>query len=140
MKLLLENWRGYISEVKVSSRSEVIDLINNNPDRNINIDCPKGKCKKFGGEPRPLPFDYGEWTDIINPADDMGWDLIIVPSAGKEREKLVPVGYVSYAEGSGKEGNDKIIIAPDGKYNDKDLNTIESFFSPLENFNDVKWL
>ena len=28
----------------------------------------------------------------------------------------------------------------DGKYKDKDLNTIESFFSPLENFNDVKWL
>jgi len=140
MKLLLENWREYISEVKVSSRSEVIDLINNNPDQNINIDCPKGKCKKFGGEPKPLPFDYGEWTNIINPADGMGWDLIIVPSAGDQRNNLTPVGYVSYTKESGKGGNDKIIIAPRGNYNDKDLNIIEKFFSPLEKFNDVEWL
>ena len=143
MKLLLESWKSYLNEKQqmIASLAEVIDFIKENPNQKIYIDCPKGTCKKFGGKTaKAMPFDYGEWTDLINPADNMGWDLIIVPSAGNKRENLIPVGYLQYAEGTGKEGNDKIIIAPWGKYSQEDLNIIEDFFFPMERFEDVRWL
>ena len=143
MKLLLENWREFLKEEKrtINTKEELIDLIRQDPKQEIYLDNPKGTTKKFGGvNPRVLPFDYGEWSDLINPADGMGWDLIIVPSAGNKRENLIPVGYLQYAEGTGKEGNDKIIIAPGGKYSQEDLNIIEDFFFPMERFEDVRWL
>ena len=87
-----------------------------------------------------LPFDYGEYPDIINPADNMGWDVIIVPSATKDDIPLVPVGHVAYAQNRPeKVGNDKIIIAPNRRYTAQDAEIIEEFFNPLEGFESVEW-
>ena len=74
MKLLLESWKSYLNEKQqmIASLAEVIDFIKENPNQKIYIDCPKGTCKKFGGKTaKAMPFDYGEWSDLINPADNM---------------------------------------------------------------------
>ena len=125
----------------VSTRKEVVDLLTSNPNQEIYLDNPKGSLKGFGRtEKVALPFDYGEWPDLINPADDMGWDLIIVPSATKDDESLVPVGHVEYSEERlDKQGNDKIIIAPDKLYTKEDKAIINGFFNGLEGFEPPRW-
>ena len=58
----------------------------------IGFDIPM--VQKFGGvDPITLPFDYGEYPEIVNPADGMGWDIIIVPGSTKENKDLI-----SYSE------------------------------------------
>ena len=113
MKLLLENWRKHLNEAEKESSSvsyqEMLDIIKGEEGSEIKIfiDVPKGAKKGFGAtEKRSVPFDYGEFSDYINDADKMGWDLIIAPSeSGKEWNKvgnLLPVGRVDYKEGTGK--------------------------------------
>ena len=142
MKSLFENWRHYLKENKINTRDEIIDFIKNNPDQNINIDSPKGSIKGFGGADEKLPFDYGEWPHLNNPADNMGWDLIIVPSATKDDLNLIPVGYVEYDPElkPKKIGNDKIIIAPEGNYLQSDKKIIDDFFSSVEHIKKPTWL
>ena len=110
MKKLLESWKKFLTEEKqtIKTKAELISLLKKDPDQKIFLDSPKGATKKFGGsDPIELPFDYGEYPDIINPADNMGWDLIIVPSATKDDQLLMPVGHVEYSkERRDKEGND----------------------------------
>ena len=111
--------------------------------KKIYLDNPMGTEKSFGrGKENKveLPFDYGEYPDIINPADNMGWDLIIVPSATKDDELLMPVGHVEYSKDRrDKQGNDKIIIAPNTQYTDEDKAIIDDFFANLEGFQPVRW-
>jgi hypothetical protein len=125
----------------VNTRQEIINIIKNNPSQAIHLDNPKGTIKKFGGEiPIELPFDYGEWPEFINPADNKGWDLIIVPTATLKDNNLVPVGYVAYNEKKPTAMfNDKIIIAPDGKYKSRDRKIIESVFSQMDYFDNPVW-
>jgi hypothetical protein len=127
----------------VQTRDEIIELVRENPHQRIFLDSPRGSYKAFGrGEDNKvqLPFDYGEFPDIINPADSMGWDLIIVPSATQESDLLIPVGHVEYSrERQDKLGNDKIILAPRGRYNEEDQFTIDDFFAQLESFEPVRW-
>jgi hypothetical protein len=143
MKALMENWRKYVTDEPsvVPTREGIVDFITNNPNQKIHLDNPKGSVKGFGRTNKiPLPFDYGEYSDIINPADNMGWDLIIVPSATKESELLMPVGHVEYEKDRrDKLGNDKIIIAPSRQYTEEDRAIIEGFFSRLEGFEPVRW-
>ena len=143
MKALMENWRKYVTDEPsvVPTREEMIDFITNNPNQKIRLDNPKGSSKGFGRTKKvPLPFDYGEYPDIINPADNMGWDLIIVPSATKESELLMPVGHVEYSQDRrDKLGNDKIIIAPSRQYTEEDRAIIDGFFNNLEGFQSVRW-
>ena len=128
-------------QIIVPTRHEMVNIIKNNPPQKIHIDKPKGSIKKFGGEiPVKLPFDYGEWPDFINPADNMGWDLIIVPSATLDDENLIPVGYVAYNENKPKAMfNDKIIIAPDGKHDPEDRKLIKSVFDQMDYFDNPVW-
>tara|TARA_R110000824_G_scaffold141401_1_gene307930 strand:+ start:260 stop:694 length:435 start_codon:yes stop_codon:yes gene_type:complete len=142
MKLLLENWRNFLKEeVSIGSRDELVSFVTNNPKQKIFIDNPKGSGKKFGTDTYfRLPFDYGEWSNILNPADGMGWDLIVVPSADQEDKNLTPVGHLEYnEERPGSLGNDKIIVAPNGEYTPEDKGTIETFFSKLSFFNPARW-
>jgi hypothetical protein len=142
MKLLLEKWNKFVNEVEEKSSSvsyqEMIELIKGEEGSEIKIfiDVPKGSPKGFGAtEKRPVPFDYGEFPDYINLADGMGWDLIIAPSeSGKEWNKigdLLPVGKVKYKEGTGKEGNDKIVMASGGKISEEDRETLKVFFANM---------
>ena len=143
MKALMENWRKYVTDEPsvVPTREEMINFLANDPNQKIHLDNPKGSVKGFGRTNKiPLPFDYGEYPDIINPADNMGWDLIIVPSATKESELLMPVGHVEYEKDRrDKLGNDKIIIAPSRQYTEEDRAIIDGFFSRLEGFEPVRW-
>ena len=155
MKQLLENWRKYLVEKKqiIKTKEELINLIKQNPNQKIYLDSPKGATKKFGGvNPIELPFDYGEYPEFINPADNMGWDLIIVSSGNGEDKNLTPVGHVSYT-GNKEEwdknsektmpsdlvNNHKIIVAPDGVYTKADRNLIDSFFEEQWQFKKVEW-
>ena len=160
MKLLLESWRKFTADEPsvVPNRVEMVNFLSLNPEQKIHLDSPKGSVKGFGKTNKiPLPFDYGEYPDIINPADNMGWDLIIVPSEtkrliaaaeakGEPRELeftadlLMPVGHVEYSKDRrDKQGNDKIIIAPNLKYTEEDRAVIDNFFNDLEGFQPVRW-
>ena len=125
----------------IQTRDELVDYVRQHPNHEIYLDKPRGTTKTFGtAEDHPLPFDYGEWTNLINPADEMGWDLIIVPSATKEDQNLIPVGFVTYNnEKPHKRGNDKIIIAPGTIYTKDDKEIIEDFFNELSYFDPVEW-
>jgi hypothetical protein len=143
MKQIMENWRKYSADepTVVPNRVEVVNFLSLNPEQEIHLDNPKGSKKGFGRtEKVALPFDYGEYPDIINPADNMGWDLIIVPSATKESTLLMPVGHVEYSKDRrDKQGNDKIIIAPSTQYTEEDKAIIDNFFAGLEGFETVRW-
>tara|TARA_R110002074_G_scaffold142157_2_gene288607 strand:- start:303 stop:773 length:471 start_codon:yes stop_codon:yes gene_type:complete len=154
MKRILENWRKYLTEEKktINSKEELIDIIKQNPGKEIYLDNPKGTTKKFGGaEPRELPFDYGEYVEFINPADGMGWDIILLPGNSKEDENLLPVGHVTYHGESElwKEhdrnmpenigDNHKILLSKEGDYSGAAKKLIEDFFGDLWQFKEVVW-
>ena len=141
MEKLYENWKRFLNEERtiVPTRDEMVSIIRADPDQKLFIDFPKGSMKKFGGDPVELQFDYGEWSEFINPADGMGWDFVIVPSAAPG-PNLVPVGHVTYLpEYKDKFGNDKIIIAPHGNYNNEDREIIDAFYSAMKRFDIPKW-
>ena len=146
MKLILERWGRFLEGMDqglIPTREELVQYITEYPEQQIHLDNPRGSSKAFGRGKKnkvELPFDYGEYSDIINPADNMGWDIIIVPSATKEDQFLIPIGHVEYSKNRrDKLGNDKIIIAPDGHYSDEDKQIIDDFFNNLEGFEPVRW-
>ena len=155
MRIILERWRKYLTEENkiINSKEELINIIRKSPGQKIFLDNPKGTTKKFGGvDPIVLPFDYGEYPGLVNPADGMGWDIIIVPSGDESDENLLPVGHVSYTgdeqeweDNSSREmpedlvDNHKIIIAPDGNYTGQDKATIVDFFKQRWQFKEVVW-
>jgi len=169
MRLLLENWNNYLDSIRETKKflQEVAKAANETEEEEsssvsydkmislikgedgseliINIDVPKGDDKAFGAtEKTKLPFDYGEFPDHINDADKMGWDLIIAPSeSGKEWNKvgnLLPVGRVDYKEGSGKKGNDKIVMASGGKISEEDKEALKVFFANMsDRFEEPRW-
>lgn len=150
MKLLFENWRRCLKESIteggpqtriVQTRKELIDLILMDPNQSISIDGPKGSTKKFGGDAAvELTFDYGEYPMLINPADGMGWDIILMPMNNSKDKSLFPVGHISYREDyPDRFGNDKIILAKHGKYEEESKTLLDSFFSKLKQFNKIEW-
>ena len=142
MDRLYESWKRFLKEDKmvIPTREEMIAIIQANPNQRMYIDFPKGSMKKFGGEPGELLFDYGEWSDFVNPADNMGWDFIIVPSADADTPNLLPVGHVAYgAEFKDRVGNDKIIIAPGSNYSEEDREIIDAFYARMKRFETPVW-
>jgi len=144
VKKLFENWKYFLNEEKkeINTKEELVTHLEQNPSdnlpTNINIDNPKGTAKAFrGSEAVELPFDYGEWTSLINPADGMGWDLIIAPGSSKTSQNLKPIGHVEYADGS---GNDKMIVANGGSISAESKEVINKFFEGLgDSFKEVEW-
>ena len=160
-----------VEEIDIEGVSSALKYLDENPGKFIFLDNPKGSKKRFGQKNyKVMPFHYGEFVEINNPADDMGWDVVLVPSAQVEQDasqekidhvsaghNFIPVGYVPVndsqeewtertrtpARPHGKPapvGNDKIILAPDGVVTDEDRREIEEFFGPMWNFKDVIWL
>jgi len=127
---------------------DVYALLKETPDPKVYLDNPMGSKKGFGDRKRKLPFDYGEFSDWINPADGMGWDIIIPPS-NREQTNLVQVGIVKvnpdkkvWKEKANKKppvGNDKIIVASNGNITEEDKWIIEDFFYDMWQFKEVIW-
>jgi len=134
----------------IKTPKELFRFLKENEDLKINIDSPKGSKKGFGDKKKVLPFDYGEIVGVINPSDDMGWDIIFPPSKEPKGKTLLPVGIVRVnedkdlwkekADMSPPIGNDKIIVSNDGKISEEDKNIISDFFNPMWQFKKVKWL
>lgn len=145
-----------LADIMAGKKKEIVSpkalfkFLEKNEDLKINIDSPKGSKKGFGDKKRVLPFDYGEIVGIINPADNMGWDIIFPPSQKPSGKKLTAVGIVKinedkdlWKEKANKEppiGNDKVIVSIDGKIKEEDKNTINEFFDPMWQFKKIKWL
>ena len=134
----------------IKTPKALFGFLRDSEDLKINIDSPKGSKKGFGDKKRILPFDYGEIVGIINPADDMGWDIICPPSKETKGKKLLPVGIVKVNDDEGiwKEkanrsppiGNDKIIVSNDGKISEEDKKIISEFFESMWQFKKIQWL
>tara|TARA_Y100000296_G_scaffold82199_1_gene110944 strand:+ start:1069 stop:1542 length:474 start_codon:yes stop_codon:yes gene_type:complete len=155
MKKLLESWKKFLTEEKqtINTKAELIDLLKKDPDQKIFLDSPKGTTKKFGGvDPIELPFDYGEYSELTNPADGMGWDIIIIPGSTENDKNLTPVGHVSYTGDqeewsknttrnmpSDLKNNHKIFIAAGGEYSAEGKKVIEDFFKERWQFGDPEW-
>jgi len=154
MKLLLENWREFLKEEKrtINTKEELIDFIRQEPNQKVFLDNPKGTTKKFGGvEPRVLPFDYGEYTELINPADGMGWDFLLTPSSSEQDENLLPVGHISYIEDqelwdeNNREmpanvgDNHKLVLSQGGEISGEEKDLITNFFSDMWQFREPEW-
>jgi hypothetical protein len=145
-----------LADIMAGKKKEIVSpkalfkFLEKNEDFKINIDSPKGSKKGFGDKKKILPFDYGEIVGIINPADNMGWDIIFPPSQRPSGKKLTAVGIVKINEDKDiwKEkanmsppiGNDKIIVSIDGKIKEEDKETINDFFNTMWQFKKVKWL
>jgi len=153
-----------VEEIDIDGIDNAITHLNENPGQALYLDNPIGTKKRFGKDfYLEVPFHYGEVVTMNNPADDMGWDIIIIPSASKEGidevgfgHDLVPIGYVpvnpdekiwkekTKIEGKQKSppiGNDKIILAPKGSTNiSEDIEIIENFFDTLWQFANVIWI
>jgi len=133
-KILFENER------KVISFDEILTFLKNTLPR-LKIEENKGVHKKWGN-PNPIPFDYGEFPDLINPADGMGWDVIISHDADKNDEWLRITGYVPINDQShlipppfgNKPGNHKLILGRFGKIGNQAISTLKDYFEDLPSF------
>lgn len=136
-------------KIKVKNITKLFSLLKENPNPKVFIDNPKGSKKGFGSKKRKLPFDYGEFSNWINPADDMGWDIILPPS-NREKDNLIPIGIIEinddkkiWKENANQNppiGNDKIIVAKHGNISEADIKTIEDFFESMWQFKKIKWI
>lgn len=136
---------------------EVLAEFSKNEPIGLVIDCPKGSLKGFGDQNNlvSLPFDYGELPLFKNKCDNMGWDVIIVPHSDPA-DSLKPVG-VAIVNTDLDEwkrripnskklleenpvGNDKIILAKEGKVTNEDRELLEEFCSRLWQFERIDWL
>ena len=106
MRLFKEHWSQPKQAPEIiPTLREIVTYIGNVPNQEINLDNPKGSYKGFGREEKiPLPFDYGEYPFLINPADNLGWDIIIVPSSSKMIKSLFQLATFNILEGQTKKG------------------------------------
>ena len=149
MKQIMEKWTTFLEneekkeQIVLKTRSELYEYLKKHPEnnKNIKIDVPKGSKKWSDGKNKKvLTFDYGEWTNLINPADKMGWDLIIMPKYDKNTSNLAPIGHLTYKDEVGKEKkNDKIILAPNSNYTDEEKQEMVDFFSDVDVFKPIVW-
>ena len=149
MKQIMEKWTTFLEneekkeQIVLKTRSELYDYLKAHPEsnKNIEIDRPKGSKKWSDGKNKKvLTFDYGEWSNLINPADKMGWDLIIMPKYDKNTSNLEPIGHLTYKDEVGKEKkNDKIILAPNSNYTDEEKQEMDDFFSDVDVFKPIVW-
>lgn len=132
---------------------EIMELLSDGlPD--LKVEKMPGEKRDFAGmESKELPFAYGEIPNYINPADDMGWDVIILPSTlGCTKDELTPVGILRYNRdvdywdtmpGDDPIGNDKILLGKRtqdatgdlrGEYTKEDSDKLTAFFEDTEAF------
>lgn len=126
MKTLQKQIKALLLEsVVIDTEDEMISIINTTLPK-IHIEEKKGQIKKsWGGI--TMPFDYGDMPEFINPADNMGWDIIIAPDSHWNQPGLKVAGILRYKSGKNKKGNDKIILAFNGRTTDRDKKVFKEF-------------
>jgi len=134
---------------EIKNPKSLFKFLEDNKNLEVNIDSPKGSKKGFGHKKRTLPFDYGEIVGVINPADEMGWDIIFPPSEKPSGKNLLAVGIVKInddkdlwrkmADKLPPAGNDKIIVSSGGNISEEDKEIISNFFETMWQFKKVKW-
>ncbi len=158
MKDWLQNWNKFLNEEKqvVSTREELVDLLRDNPDQKRKLDMRKGEGRKsFGGVFKPpiqVEFDYGEFPELINPADGMGWDIILADNSNIDDDNLLPVGHFSYIQDKDLwsnhgvydmpekvGGNSKIVLSKDGNISDAEKEHLTKFFEDMWQFKEPEW-
>lgn len=138
---------------------EIMELLSTGlPD--LKVEKMPGEKRDFAGmEEKELPFAYGEIPNYINPADDMGWDVILLPSTlGCTCSELAPVGILRYNQNvdywdtfssDDPIGNDKILLGKrvqnddnksKGSYTIEDLNVLSEFFEGTQAFESPEFL
>lgn len=93
-----------------------------------------------------IPFDYGDYVEYINPADNMGWDIIIAPSTETYTNLLI-CGIVKVSKVApsirppygNKLGNDKLILGVDGVISENDKLVLKKYFDGIKAFNPPKF-
>src|SRR5690242_7827571 len=113
---------------------QIIDLGTKKP-LPISIDHKRGEKMRWNQD-EASPFDYGDIPGHLNPADDMDWDIIIVPSSKATDKNLLVVGVLRVSEeaenipypNGNKKGNHKLILGNDGVITQADKDAIESYF------------
>ena len=148
-KKIIELYKVATKKEEIKNIEKLFKKLKANPSPKVHIDNPMGSKKGFGDKKRELPFDYGEFSNWINPADNMGWDIILPPS-NRSKENLIPLGILEinddkkiWKEKAKKDppvGNDKIIVANNGDISKTDIDIIENFFSSMWQFKKIKWL
>jgi hypothetical protein len=133
-------------ERRIVTFEEVIDILTDHLPR-LKIEELKNVGRKWGS-PNPIPFDYGELPDLINPADNMGWDVIIAPDADKNHKFLRITGYVPVNDNAhlipppngNKPGNHKLILGEFGKTSNGSMIKLKKWFQDLNQFDDIVFL
>ena len=95
----------------------------------IHIEKKIGDFKKFKTKSYiKLPFEYGEIVNLVNPSDNLFWDIIIVPSQSnnnkyiKENHKYKVCGII-------RENNNNL-------KGNNNINKIDILFKKVEKKND----
>ena len=158
MKDWLQDWNKFLNEEKqvVSTREELVDLLRDNPDQKRKLDMRKGEGhKSFGGvfnPPIQVEFDYGEFPELINPADGMGWDIILADNSNIDDDNLLPVGHFGYIQDKDLwnnhgvydmpekvGGNSKIVLSKDGNISGAEKDHLTKFFEDMWQFEKPEW-
>lgn len=147
-----EDMKDILTEIYIDSFEDLVQI--NLDLSEVFLDNPIGSKKGFGSKKRELPFDYGEFSKFINPSDNMGWDIIVVPSnstgvVNQDKHDYVIVGIVEVNEDekTWKEkakknppyGNHKVIVANFGEYSEEDEEIINNFFKNMWQFKNPKF-
>lgn len=107
----------------------------------IRIESKRNTARRWGVE-EPMPFDYGDIPDYINPADGMGWDIIVSPDSDSSNKNLRIAGIVKVKDNAlkypppegNKPGNHKLILAINGRMSNDAIQTIKRWFKQTKSF------
>ena len=135
------------SDKKIVSLDEIITILTDSLPE-IEIEELKNTGRKKWGNPDPIVFDYGEIPSLINPADGMGWDIIISPDADKTDELLRIVGYVPIKSDAdkipppfgNKPGNHKLILGKIGRISQQAITKLKNWFKDTVVFDPIVFL
>jgi hypothetical protein len=123
------------------SFSQIVKLGSEKP-LPFHIEKKRGDVMRWN-ETEPSPFDYGDFPNFINPADNMGWDIMIAPSSSPNDRNLLISGVVTISDDAeniapphgNKKGNHKLILSKDGVLSNEDKQAFNKYFEPNKSFN-----
>jgi hypothetical protein len=125
---------------QVVSLEQIVDILQKSLPR-IRVEEKRNTKQKWGVE-EPIPFDYGEIPEYINPADNMGWDFIVAPDSDPTNKNLRIAGIIKVkdnadnipAPNGNKPGNHKLILGSEGRVSNDAMKIIKNWFKQTKVF------